>query len=125
MEVWLMKRLLIILILASAVSGGCAAVPTGTLYGSAQGLAVLDMFQTFHIAKDDRWIEINPILGKHPSTTAVAAYMGSWMVANHLIYRSSMPERAKRGYFWLFNIVQIGATGNNFRNGVGISHPFN
>ncbi len=46
-----------------------------TLEGTYQVLHVLDWGQTRDIAKNpDKYYEMNPILGKHPSTTEVDIY---------------------------------------------------
>ena len=64
------------------------------LYLSAQVATVIDWAQTRHIAKNpDKFQEVNPLIGKNPSTNKVDAFMAGRMVANHLIARGINDRR--------------------------------
>ncbi len=79
---------------------------------------VLDWSQTRRIAKEpDRFCELNPILGRHPTTRQVDRYMAAGTVLNAAV-AYALPKPYRRAW----QIVSIGMTGYcvtlNFRIGL-------
>jgi uncharacterized protein YfiM (DUF2279 family) len=92
------------------------------LYLSAQAATVIDWAQTRHIAKSpDKFQEVNPLIGKNPSTDKVDAFMAGRMVANHLIAHN-ISEEWRTPVLVGINIAYWGAVIHNDRIGVKMDH---
>lgn len=73
------------------------------LLGTTMTTAVLDYGQTMHIARNpEDWRELNPILGEHPSTTAVRNYfiVGT---ATKILVAAILPSKWRKA--WLGGIT--------------------
>lgn len=87
--------------------------------GFWQGLNLIDWGQTRKIAQNpDKFHEVNPILGRHPSVGKVDAYMGASAVA-HVIITDWIPPKHR----WFWHMVTITCSGllvnQNFNIGLG------
>lgn len=85
-----------------------------------QGIHVIDWGQTLEVARHpEKYHELNPILGRHPSVGRVNVYMGLSAVG-HIVISYILPEKARS--YWQY--VSIGVSGacvvNNFNIGLGI-----
>ena len=77
-----MSKLTKWLIVGIILLTGCS---TTQLFTASTALIVADYTQTHDITHRDEFIEINPILGKHPSGGRVRAYFGTVLTAHSLI----------------------------------------
>ena len=81
------------IILAFLLFAGCAHYKPDPwtknqviLQGVATGLKIIDFGQTLDIAKNpDEYYEINPIIGKHPSTSRVKKYFYASLITQPII----------------------------------------
>jgi hypothetical protein len=70
------------------------------LFNVLQGI---DMLQTLEIANNDAYYETNPILGKHPSETAVVTYFITRGFAHYHVTKM-IPQKYRR--FWHgYNVI--------------------
>ena len=70
------------------------------LFNVLQGI---DMLQTLEIANNDAYYEKNPILGKHPSETAVVTYFITRGFAHYHVTKM-IPQKYRR--FWHgYNVI--------------------
>jgi len=92
-------------------------------------LMVVDYGQTKWMAQHpDHWWEVNPTIGKHPSTKTVDLnFLGAAMT--YAVTAWALPPKAEKGYkkwinrenfFFTFTVVEAANVGNNFRIGAGI-----
>ena len=103
---------------------GCASVPfedwdsADTTRQVAYTVThVIDYFQTKAIARNDDFIEMNPVLGEYPSKTAVDIYMLCTLVGHVAV--SGLLEDEWRERWQVFTIGMETATIiNNHRIGV-------
>lgn len=116
---------LIILFVTAILSlSGCAHykhdpwTKKDTAYHAASTiLMAIDWRQTKYIANDDRYYEINPILGKYPSQNEVDLYFAvSWMAKTGIAY--VLPAKWRRG--WQISMISISAicVGHNYSIGI-------
>ncbi len=78
-----MKRLLHALVLVAALATTTAKADTDrVLLFLSSTLLLMDWGQTRYIAQSSDFWDINPILGRHPSTTTVDTYFASAMLGN-------------------------------------------
>ena len=93
-------------------------------------LMVVDYGQTKWMAQHpDHWWEVNPTIGKHPSTKTVDLnFLGAAMT--YAVTAWALPPKAEKGYkkwinrenfFFTFTVVEAANVGNNFRIGAGIT----
>lgn len=80
-------------------------------------LHAADWRQTRTIAKDDRFVEVNPILGPEPSTGEVDRYFLATALLHTAIAYNLSPEWRK-GFQYVTIGVQATAVGHNYRLGV-------
>lgn len=82
------------------------------------GLHLIDWAQTRQIASEpDKYYEINPIMGKHPSKTTVDLYMATSLGGQYLVSNLLKPEYRKFWqYMWIG--VKTGCVANNFNLGL-------
>jgi len=116
-----MKTLLVI-ILVLIPSMAMSWDSKDTYYQSAVITALaVDMAQTLHISKNpNKYYEINPLLGKHPSQDKVIGYFLGGMIA-HTVVAMALPPEYRR----VWQCVWIGIEGaviyNNYNIGVKIA----
>jgi len=84
-------------------------------------LLVVDYGQTMNIAQNpDKFREHNPILDKHPSKDAVRIYMLSAAII-HPVISYYLPPKYRKWWQYISIGVEIGAVGNNFGTGIGVT----
>lgn len=85
----------------------------------SQGTLFLDYAQTMSIAKHpERWHEVNPILGQHPSPLKVTAYFATAM-ALHIGLTEALPERMRPWFQGGTIVLELGCVANNLKLGIG------
>lgn len=93
---------LIVLMVSGCANGGWTRADT---YRQAAMITVsgADWLQTRQIAKNpDKFYEMNPILGKHPSTGEVDLYFAASLAAHTAIAMALPPKyREFWQYFWI------------------------
>lgn len=92
-------------------------------------ITVVDWGQTNHIAgHPDRYLELNPILGAHPSKTAVRNYFCA-VIALHPLISISLPKHVtvwgselspRLAWQYLYFGVELTATASNWKGGLKI-----
>ena len=96
---------------------------------SAMALMAVDWGQTRYIAQHPEYYEVNPILGRHPSTKAVDLYFVGAMIV-HPVISYLLPSKAEifgvtinpRRIWQAGTIVlELGCVANNARLGIGFS----
>jgi len=85
-----------------------------------QGIHLIDWGQTLDIARQpDRYYEMNPILGKHPSVGQVNTYMAISAIT-HIGISYMLPKKYRAYWQW----ISIGVSGsciiNNFNAGLKV-----
>jgi len=92
------------------------------LYLSAQSATVIDWAQTRYIAKHpDKFTEVNPILGKKPSTDNVDAFMVARLALNHGVAHY-VGDNYRTPVLIGMNLAYWGAVIHNDRIGVKMDH---
>jgi len=83
-------------------------------------ITVADWSQTLQIADHpEKWKELNPILGSHPSRGEVSIYMGTSIILHAAIaYILPQPYRTWWQYAWIG--IETAAVGQNLSVGIGI-----
>lgn len=117
-----MKTILLIALIYLMFPQECLSWDKADYYREAgwQVLHVVDWGQTLEIARNpDRYWEMNPIMGKHPSVGNVNFYMGLSSIA-HAAVSVLLPEKIRPYWQW----ISIGVSGacviNNFNVGLGV-----
>jgi hypothetical protein len=116
-----MKTLLVI-ILVLIPSMAMSWDSKDTYYqGAVVSALLIDMGQTLHIADNpNKYYEMNPLLGKHPSKEQVVGYFMGGIVA-HTLIAMALPQDYRR----VWQCVWIGIEGaviyNNYNIGVKIA----
>ena len=93
-------------------TAGQAIVTTALLF---------DYGQTLQIAKNPKYQERNPILGKHPSEGQITPYFLSVAVF-HGIISWALPKDYRPYWQSLWVGIELGSIGNNYA--IGIRSPF-
>lgn len=90
------------------------------MQGTYLGVHAIDWGQTRYIAKHpEEHSELNPILGRHPSTDEVDAYFLSTALL-HAGISKSLPSKYRK-YWQIFTIgVEVGVVERNMRLGVKV-----
>jgi hypothetical protein len=85
-------------------------------------ITIADWNQTLHVADHpEKWKELNPILGEHPSRGEVSIYMGTSIILHAAIaYILPQPYRTWWQYAWIG--IETAAVGNNLSVGIGIGY---
>lgn len=120
-----MKTVLMALVLM--LIAGCAHFDPWTkeqivIQGVVTGLNVIDWGQTLDIAgKPDKYCEINPIIGEHPSKGRVNCYFATSIIVKILI-TYVIPSKYRK--YWLgCNIAMSGyLVHKNYRIGLRINY---
>lgn len=99
--------------------GGWSKADTYRQSGVALMLTV-DWAQTRKIAQNpDKYSEMNPVLGSHPSTGEVDAYFLTCAVA-HTTVAMALPPKYREWWQYVFIGVQAVAVANNVSIGLGV-----
>ena len=131
-----MKKIIIIFMLLFAVNANAEYkfaeawdVNDTTYQLLATGLMIADWGQTRYIAKNpDKYYEINPILGKHPSTSEVNTYFAAAILGHALISLALPPKAEVFGYninprrIWqvMWIGIETGYVGHNASMGIRV-----
>lgn len=80
----------------------------------------IDWLQTRKIARNpDKYHEVNPLLGRHPSTEKVDMYFAAGAIA-HVVITDHIPPKHR----WFWHMISISISGllvnQNFNIGLGI-----
>ena len=109
---------LILLVSASAMAAEKWTDDDYALEGSYLALHFVDWRQTRTIAKNpDRYYEINPILGRHPSTTEVDIYFAATTLL-HPIISHYLPQPYRKWFQSVSVILSGTCVVNNFVVGI-------
>lgn len=88
------------------------------LFNSFLALELIDWAQTLEIARNEDYIETNPILGENPSEKEVNLYFISCIGINYMIAKSDW--KYKKLWLTLATALQAYCTTHNYRMGVRI-----
>jgi len=92
------------------------------LQGTSLALRVADWGTTLDIAdKPDKYREVNPILGDHPSKGRVNTFFASSIILNYLI-ADNLPGKYRNKWLWFNVAVSAICVGNNY--GIGLRMKF-
>ena len=125
-----MKKFMVVVILLVATTGYAGDWTKQDTYRELAfiGLLAVDYLQTRTIVQNpDKYFEYNSIMGKHPSQQTVDIYMASVAIIHPIIsyllpVKSDKWKWINRENFQYISIgVEVGAVGNNFGAGIGIS----
>ncbi len=87
---------------------------------TGQTLRLIDFSQTLQIARQpERYSEINPIMGKHPSTEKVCVYFVTYMIGSFAI-SYFLPEPYRTAWQSINIVLQFPVIAHNFNVGLGI-----
>lgn len=116
-----MKKIIVFLLLIPSLSFAADWTQKDTGRELAfLSLLVLDYGQTVNIARHpEKFVEHNPILGKHPAVHDVHAYMLGWAVL-HPFISYLLPPKYREWWQYGTIMVEIGAVGNNLSAGIGV-----
>ncbi len=90
------------------------------LQAAATALMVVDWGQTLKAASQtDKYCEMNPILGKHPSRGRVNTYFATAIIG-HAAISHILPQDYRRIWQSVFIGVELAATSINYQAGVKI-----
>jgi len=115
-----------LIIFIGLVCVGCATDPwtkeQKVLYGTSLGLKAIDYGQTLDIAsKPEKYYEINPIVGEHPSRGRVTSYfIGSTLM--HTFISHVLPSKYRTA--WLVSSVVVSAYLVNHNYSIGLRVNF-
>lgn len=87
------------------------------LQATASLLHVADWMQTREIASNNEYIELNPILGEHPSQSEVNWFMGG-MILGGWIVSDLLPPKWRRYYQMLYIGSEAATVAHNYNAGV-------
>ena len=115
------KLILIILLLPSVANAGWTKEDT-YLQGAVIGALLIDMAQTLYITDHpDKYCELNPLLGEHPSKEKVVGYfMGA--IALHTAISFAINERERRWFQGCTLFIETGVALRNLSLGIGFSY---
>ncbi len=92
---------------------------TNNLLVASNSLILIDWAQTREIADNDNYYEVNPHLGRHPSSGDVNRYfLGS--LALHNLIGAMLPRRLKRYYYGSQFAYRLSIVGNNAQIGIDL-----
>jgi hypothetical protein len=94
---------------------------------ACEALMAMDYWQTLNIARNpQKYSEMNPVIGRHPSTESVSQYFLSWMII-HPIVTHVLPSKSKdhkwinrENWQYVTIAVEAGAVGKNLSIGIGV-----
>ena len=116
-----MKLLPLILVLLV----GCASVPfegwskaDTARQATVAALLAADWYQTRRIAADPNYVELNPILGEHPSSGSVDLYMLTCAVAHTVVSGMLKPGHWREAWQYTWIGAEAVTVGRNYKIGV-------
>jgi hypothetical protein len=117
-----MKTLLVI-ILVLIPSMAMSWDTQDTYYqGAVIGALLTDMAQTLYIADNpDRYYEMNPLLGEHPSKEKVVGYFVGAIIL-HTALSLALNERERRWFQGCTLFIETGVVLRNVSLGIGFSY---
>ena len=120
----MIKSLTILLTLLASVAVAEPMSRTDNAWEIAyQAMQVIDWSQTRTIAQHpDRFLEYNPLIGRHPSIGRVDTWMATGMVSHYVVSRS-LNRRWRRTFQIYTTVAEIAVVGNNRRVGIWLSFP--
>jgi hypothetical protein len=90
------------------------------LQAAVTALMVVDWGQTLNAASQpDKYCEMNPILGKHPSRGSINTYFATAIIG-HAAISHILPQDYRRIWQSIFIGVELAATSINYQAGVKI-----
>jgi len=115
------KAILIILLIPSLAHASWTAEDT-YLQGAVVSALLIDMAQTLYIADNpNKYSELNPLLGKHPSKEKVVGYfMGAIVLHTALSY--ALQDRERRWFQGCTLFIETGVVLRNVSLGIGFSY---
>ena len=120
-----MKAIVFVIILVALLSTKAPAADKWSardyyLEGTWQALHVIDWGQTAMIARNpDRYYEMNPMLGRHPSTELVHAYAATGAIF-HLVVTHFLPSKYRPYWQGVTIGMSAACVANNFNVGLGV-----
>lgn len=122
-----MKKFIATLSLLTALSAHAGyndwATDTQDKFKISTGLLVVDAMQTVTIAQNPTiWTEVNPILGAHPSVSAVLGYFGI-VIALHYVITDALKPEHKNTYLNGVTALESVVVVHNFSLGLPPSLP--
>lgn len=79
-----------------------------------QALNAADAVETCHIVGSGRGVELNPLLGKHPSCGKIVAFKAASGALHYLIAKA-LPERDAKTFQVITLVIQGGVVAANLR----------
>lgn len=84
-------------------------------------LHTIDWAQTRYIAKNpDKWRELNPLIGEHPSVGRVDGYFATGALL-HTGIAYVLPEKWRKGFQYVTIGIEAGITARNYHLGIKTS----
>ena len=119
-----MKRffLIVLLLFSTTVSAADFALWTQeqkNWYIASNVMLALDWGTTRDISKNREYTEVNPLLGKYPSTSRVNNYFLGYFIANYLI-ASNLSSENRTNYLKIVTTLEFMAVGNNLALGLRV-----
>ena len=117
-----MRKAILILLLIPALAHAEWTQEDTYLQGAVVSALLIDMAQTLYIADHpDKYHEINPLLGKHPSKEKVGGYfMGAIVLHTAISY--ALNERERRWFQGCTLFIETGVALRNLSLGIGFSY---
>lgn len=88
-------------------------------YIASNVMLALDWGTTRDISKNREYTEVNPFLGKNPSTSRVNNYFLGYFITNYLI-ASNLSSENRTTYLKMVTTLEFMAVGNNLALGLNI-----
>ncbi len=116
-----MKTILILLIFLLPINCYAAWDKNDTFREIAwQGIHLIDWGQTLEAARQpDRYYEMNPILGKHPSVGNVNLYMATSLIVHPMI-SYFLPKKYRKAWQYISIGISGGCVIHNFNAGLKV-----
>ena len=123
-----MKKLMLIMFSLSVLIS-CSSMPNKNQSWSTddtsreiafQVINIVDLGQTLNIVENDDYVELNPLLGKHPTKKEVYNYFALSGLTHYLISRNLSKSNRSAWQYVTFGI-SLGAVGHNYRIGLKVS----
>jgi hypothetical protein len=115
-----MKTLLYLILLLPSICLGQWTPEQKGLAAAALVVTAIDYGQTRTVAKDPRWHEENPLMGRHPSTRKVAAHFIAVPVLTYFVLDNISSENRSLALKVIL-AVEIGFVAHNYSLGVRAS----
>lgn len=113
------KAILIILLIPTLANAEWTKEDT-YYQGAVIGALLTDMAQTLYIADNpDRYYEMNPLIGEHPSKEKVVSYFMGGIIA-HTAIAMALPPKLRRIWQCVFIVAEAGVIYRNFSIGTKI-----